>query len=320
MKVLILKLGALGDVLMATPLIQTLTAHYKIHELWLLTSPPFADLFTAWPDLRVHVVPRRGWRANLAAVRWLRVQRFARVYDLQSNDRTRYWCALAGARERIGNHPYFPYTCHPATRYTGQCHAFERLNEVLVTAGHAPSAAKPWLPITPEVSREVAAWLAQRKLSAKNFVLLHAGASARHPAKRWPHYQALGQALVARGLEVVWIGAAEDADLNATLARTLGIDATSCFGVTALAALARHARFAVTNDSAPMHILACADIPVFGLFGPTDWRRTHALGQRERIITLDDAPSRAECPPPARELARITPAFVLERIGAEGLL
>ena len=28
-------------------------------------------------------------------------------------------------------------------------------------------------------------------------------------------------------------------------------------------------------------------IPVYGLFGPTDWRRSHALGQRDRVLSLD---------------------------------
>ncbi len=305
---------------MATPLLKTLTADYRDDELWLLTSPSFVDLFNAWPGIRVHAVPRHGALANIAAIRWLRAQRFTRLYDLQSTDRTRYWCALAGARARIGNHPHYPYTMHPPTPYRGQCHAFERLNEVLVTAGHASSPPEPWLPISPQNKIQVDEWCATHRLIDKTFVLLHAGASARHPAKRWPHYLALARALGARDLQVVWIGATEDAAINATLATEIGIDATSRFGIAALAELGRRARFAVTNDSAPMHILACAGIPVFGLFGPTDWRRTHALGQRTRVITLDTAGSRAQCPPESHDLARLTPAMVLARLSAEGLI
>ena len=35
-----------------------------------------------------------------------------------------------------------------------------------------------------------------------------------------------------------------------------------------------------------MHILSCADLPVYALFGPTDWRRYHALGQEQNVISL----------------------------------
>jgi ADP-heptose:LPS heptosyltransferase len=33
-----------------------------------------------------------------------------------------------------------------------------------------------------------------------------------------------------------------------------------------------------------MHVLAAAGIPVFGVFGPSDWRRNHALGQAGQVI------------------------------------
>jgi ADP-heptose:LPS heptosyltransferase len=37
-----------------------------------------------------------------------------------------------------------------------------------------------------------------------------------------------------------------------------------------------------------MHACAASGVPVFGLFGPSDWRRNHALGQRERVIACTD--------------------------------
>jgi ADP-heptose:LPS heptosyltransferase len=83
----------------------------------------------------------------------------------------------------------------------------------------------------------------------------------------------------------VWLGAGADRPLNALLAQTVGIDATDAFSIPQLAELARHARFAITNDSGPMHVLSAAAIPVYGLFGPTDWRRCHAMGQRERSLS-----------------------------------
>ena len=50
--------------------------------------------------------------------------------------------------------------------------------------------------------------------------------------------------------------------------------------------LGKQALFAVTNDSAPMHILSCSDIPIYALFGPTNPKRTHALGQENRVISV----------------------------------
>jgi ADP-heptose:LPS heptosyltransferase len=123
----------------------------------------------------------------------------------------------------------------------------------------------------------------------------------------------------------VWLGAGGDRDQNAVLSRTAGIDATDAFTIPQLAALARKARFAITNDSGPMHAIAAAGIPVYGLFGPTNWRRCHALGQRERAL-FNSAPCRA-CARPDRStasdhscLAGITASDVIMRLERDGLL
>ncbi len=320
MKILVIKLGALGDVIMATAILRQLCADYRNDELWLLTVPAFAPLFKDWSGLNLHALPRQGVMATYRTVRWLRRQRFTRIYDLQSNDRTRLWCMLARGAICVGNHARYPYTHHPPEPYVGQCHAFDRVNEILVSGGHRAAAPRPFLP-TSDLSRaHVHQWLAHHALTDQPFVLMHAGASRKHPAKRWPYYRELAQEIERRARRVVWIGGEEDAELNSALAAQIGIDATSLFSVTELAELGRHACFAITNDSAPMHILSCAGVPIYGIFGPTDWRRTHALGQGSRIITLDCGRTRADCSPEARRLAAIPVAMVLDKLQADGLI
>ena len=107
-------------------------------------------------------------------------------------------------------------------------------------------------------------------------------------------------ALAERGYAVIWIGANEDRDVNRRLARQVGMDASGAFNLLELAALGRRAEFAVVNDSAPMHILSASPLPVYALFGPTDWRRSHGLGQAERVLLNPVACSpchRPVCPP-----------------------
>jgi ADP-heptose:LPS heptosyltransferase len=107
----------------------------------------------------------------------------------------------------------------------------------------------------------------------------------------------------------VWIGAGPDCGTNAALTRSAGgIDASDAFGIAALAELGRRARFAVTNDSGPMHVLAAANVAVFGLFGPSDWRRNHALGQRANVIAC------VECCP---EYSGLRTADCLDRLSVD---
>lgn len=319
MRVLVIKLGALGDVVMATALIDAIARAHPAAALWLLTTPAFAPLFEAWPRLAVTAIPRRGWRAGLAALRFVRAQRFDRVYDLQGNDRSGILCALSGSPMRIGNHCRFPYTHHPPEPWRGQCHIFERMNAVLASAGVAPAAPRPVLPATEDERAGVAAWLAGHGLGTGSFAALHAGASGLRQEKCWPHYGELAARIEGAGLRVVWVGAAPDAARNASLAARCGIDATGAFSIPGLARLAGHARFAVTNDSGPMHVMAAAGIPIYGLFGPSDWRRNHALGQAANVIAcVEHVPAFrgarvGDC------LAALEAGVVWERLVADGM-
>lgn len=283
-RVLIIKLGALGDVIIATSVIRQILAAHGDDEVWLLTSAPFIDLFSAWPALHVHTVRRHGFAHTTGTIAWIRRQRFARIYDLQSNDRTALLCALSGTPMRIGNHPRYPYTHHPTTPHRKAEHGFGRLQLMLAAAGLSPAEERPYLPATEDARAQVELWILERGLAARPFAVMHSGASPRWPAKRWPGYADLAARVEEHGVKVVWLGAGADAALNAQLAQRAGIDATDRFSIPALAELARHARFAVTNDSGPMHALASAGISVYAFFGPTDWRRSHALGQREHVL------------------------------------
>ncbi len=321
--VLIVKLGALGDLMLATPAIRRILAAESGSSVWLLTSPAFAPLFKNWTGIQVRTMERKGPAALWAALSWVRAQGFRRVYDLQCNDRSRILCALSGIPERVGNAPQLPYTHHPPVRRRD--HPFERLNTLLCAAGIGPAEPTPWLPVTASEARKVEDWLDQHGLRARPFALLHAGTSARWSSKRWPYYGELAEALMVAGMEVVWLGAGEDAVANRELAARCGIDASDAFSVPELCELGRHARFAVTNDSGPMHVLSGAGLPVYAFFGPTDWGRSHAIGQRDRVLALGVACSPchlAECPPQHAHacMRGLTVARVLERLHADGLI
>ena len=318
--ILIIKLGALGDVVMATPLISAIQKFHHADELWLLTSPPFSALFDPWPAVNVTAFPRHGWRHMSHTLGWIRRGRFTRIYDLQSNDRSGLLCALSGCGERVGNHTRYPYTHHPAKPWRGQCHIFDRMQQVLASAGIDDVAARPQLPCAEDQVARVAEWRRAHALDDGEFVLLHAGASASRRHKIWPHFGAFAERLRQRGLAFVWLGAEPDRAFNRELVRHGGIDATAAFDIAELAELGRSARFALTNDSGPMHVLSCAGTPVFGLFGPSDWRRNHAIGQSQRAIACVDYDPRYRHHASADCLAAISVDDVWAKLSVEGLI
>jgi len=291
MKAVIIKLGALGDVIMSTPVIKTLLTEHKKDELFLLTSPQYAELFSEWQGLSVKHFPRSGLSASIRSAVWLRSLHVDRIYDLQSNDRSRILCCLSGAKEKVGNHNHFPYTHHPGDRYTGQYHIFDRYKQLLASADITLTDKIPWLPVPQKAIERVCFWLQKHGLDKDRMVLIHAGTSPLHPKKRWPHFSRIAGLLAASGYNIVWLGSDDDAAINASLSKAQGIDATNAFTIFELIELGRHALLAITNDSGPMHVLACAGLPVYAFFGPTNWRRNHAIGQQDCVISLSKSNS-----------------------------
>ncbi len=287
MKILIIKLGALGDIITSTAIINQISQHHREDEIYLLTSDSFKNLFSNFKNLNIFSFERNGLLNTIKNILWIRKQQFGRIYDLQSNDRTTVYCALSGSPFRAGNHPRYPYHAHPENKYIGECHSFDRLNQILESANIEKAKPFPFLPISESIVAEVSSWLNTYNLANKPFVLLHAGSSPMHLKKRWPYFSQLASTL-SEVLTVIWIGSDDDKELNDNLSKNTGINATNAFSVFGLVELGKRAKFAVTNDSAPMHILSCSQIPVFGLFGPTYARRTHALGQLDNVITASN--------------------------------
>ena len=114
--ILIIRLSAIGDVVMASPLIRCLRARYpQAHIAWLV-QPEAQGVLSANPMLdEVIVWPRSEWRKlwrdrqwiRLARevtefVRQLRARKFNMAIDIQGLLKSGIWARLSGAPERIG--------------------------------------------------------------------------------------------------------------------------------------------------------------------------------------------------------------------------
>ena len=324
--ILIIKLGALGDVVLATSLLARLLEVHAADRVTLLTAPEYRELLSGFHDLDIVAFRRKGLPGMSRLLRWLLGQQFDVVYDLQGSLRSRIMTLLTQAQQRAGPVPALAYTHTPLPGNQG-VHAFDRFNAVLLAAGLDAAPAVPQLPLGKAAVSRVDVWLQQQDLSGRRLLLMHAGASPRWPSKRWPeqYFLELALALESRGMTVIWLGGEIERDLNLRLASKTGIDATAAFGPGELAALGRRAAFVMTNDSGPMHILSTAGLPVYAFFGPTDWQRSHALGQSAHVLVnpVHCSPCHLPVCPPQQQhvcLAGITPETVLARLEADGML
>ncbi|MGQ0662694.1 MAG: glycosyltransferase family 9 protein [Pseudomonadota bacterium] len=264
-RILVIKLGALGDVIQALGPMAAIRRHHAGARIVALTTQPFAPLFAACPYVdEVWVDTRPAWwrlGAVLDLRRRLDAGRFERVYDLQTSGRTGFYFRLF-PRPRPQWSGIARGCSHPhANPLRDRMHTLERQAEQLAAAGIAavPAPDLDWLD----------ADTARYGLEPPFAIIVPGGAAGR-PDKRWPlaGYVALATSLAGRGLEPVVLGTARERPLAAAIraacpsARDLVGDTTPA----EIAALARLAAGALGNDTGPMHLIAGVGAPSVVLF------------------------------------------------------
>ena len=259
-RILVIKLGALGDFAQAVGPFAAIRAHHPGAEITLLTTQPFVPLArqAPWFDRVWENGRPRGLAALWALGRQLRAARFDRVYDLQTSGRSsRYRWLVGRGVEWSGiaagaSHPH----ANPRRDFM---HTVERQREQLEMAGisNFPAPELAWL------DADIA-----RFALPERFALLIPGASPGRPAKRWPveHFADLAAAL---DIPAVILGGPAEASLGAaiTQAAPSARDLTGKTSFADIAALARRAGFCIGNDTGPTHLAAVAGCPTLALFG-----------------------------------------------------
>lgn len=282
-RILVIKLGALGDLVQALGPAAAIRLHHADAEIVLLTSDPFAGFLADAPYFdEIWIDARPGWRnpLGLLALRHrLRAAHFTRVYDLQTSDRSSFYFRLMGPRPewsgiaRGASHPH-------DTPGRDSMHTLQRQADQLRLAGIAE--------VPPPDLSWIVAGLDRFDLPER-FVVLVPGGAPHRPEKRWPaeRYGALARELVQRGITPVVVGAAAEQEAAAVIQADCpeARDLTGETSLAEIAALGRRALWAVGNDTGPMHLLAAAGAPATVLFSAaSDPALTAPRGPRVAIL------------------------------------
>ena len=271
--VLVIKLGALGDFVLALAAMKRIRQAHSEARITLLTTPPFEALARASGYFDVIETDGRpeGWKPTLAMLWRLRRASYGRIYDLQTSSRSsRYFYGLL---------PFAPQWSGIAAgcalphrnRNRDHMHTLERQADQLKDAGIWPDA-----PVTPGAAPPPdLSWCAKvpvplPKGDDRPLALLVPGASPHRPEKRWPlaRFAALAAQLQADGMAVAVIGGPqENADAAVILRSAPGArDLTGRTDFLQIAALGARATLAVGNDTGPLHMIAAAGAPTVALF------------------------------------------------------
>jgi len=281
-RTLVIHTAFLGDLVLATPLLDELRADPGLSRLALLTTPACAPLFEGDPRLdELILYDKRG--ADRGAADFLRVARglarrgFDRVVSPHRSLRSALLARWTGARERIGFR-----SSAAAALYTRRVPRDRGLHEVdrnLALLKERPVAeGAPRLPSLhddPAEEDRVRGLFRERGIDQ---------AVALAPASVWPTKRWLprrfaelaGMILEESDCQVLMLGARGDRETLREVREALpagrreGLhDFAGLLGVRESYQALRLSRLAVVNDSAPLHLAQAARIPTLAVFGST---------------------------------------------------
>jgi heptosyltransferase-1 len=344
-RLLVVRLGAMGDVLHALPAV---TALRQAHPGWVIdwvVEPAWCALLSAHCETgnfirgpaqplvdHLHLASTKAWRhhpfssntrheiSGLRSI--LKSCPYDAVLDFQGAVRSAVIGHMAGCRRRVGESrprewaARWWFTERVPTRGT---HVIEQDVELAsAVAGDDLAPLQPLLPVDPAAEAWCDAFLAS--CARQPVVLLNPGAG--WGAKRWPveRYAAVAAALAARGdCVLVNAGPGEGALANAIAARSQGAARPLVSTLSQLVALTRRVALVIGGDTGPVHLASALARPVVGIYGPTDPARNGPFGARVRVLrsplSRRDHSRRDQ---PEAGLLTITPDAVLE--AAQSLL
>jgi len=291
-RILVVKLSAIGDVLMATPVAKALrTAFPESYIAWVVERKaadvvlgnPHLDEVIVWERTKgSRALSRAAWFVrNLARLRrTLRSRRFDVCLDLQGLMRSAVVCRISGAPRRIGfadgtegSVRFYTETYDPGG---GEVNAQQRNLDLLRALGVVSTDTTMHMPVA-DADRAFAAELFEAE------GLLGTKTVAFCPATTWvnKHWVCEGWSQVADllrdnyGARALILGSSPDLELASRIVQGARCKPVITAGRTTLkqaGAIMERCDAVIGVDTGLLHMAVALDRPTVGLFGASAWR------------------------------------------------
>ena len=289
--ILIIKPGAVGDLLQMTPVIRALKAYSPEAKISLMVGSGItAALFKNDPRISETVIfDRDGRHRSLSSRLALWKQLHSRGYDLvlnyqRSNLKTWFLASAAFPCRVLVYHKAKDRTVHAVVNYL----------ETLAPLGISTADLDLELILDKEARAYARGLFTSLDLDGKTVVALNPGAT--HAVNRWPANRFAELAdLIADDLHAcpLIIGGPDDvtlADEIVALSRSKPVSLAGRTSLLQLGAVLEKCSILVSGDTGPLHLATAVGTKVVALFGAADPGRTGPVGKGHRVIQAGKVP------------------------------
>jgi lipopolysaccharide heptosyltransferase II len=288
-KLLVIKLRAVGDVLLATAVLPNLREAFPDATIDFLVERGCRDVVEGNDRVDTVIVFSKTALNGARILLDLRRGRYDMVIDLFGNPRSALMTFASGARYRVGyDFRGRAYAYNVLVKPRGaDVHNVEFNLDALRRIGVPVTHASPHFPLS-EGDREFARREAER-LGLSGSLAVGFNPGANRPTERWPaeRFAELGALLAARyaaRICVFW-GPGEKPLAEGIAARIGNAAAVAPpTSLKQLGAMFERCSLVVSNDTGPMHIAAALGRPTVGIFGPVNPLLQGPYGECARFV------------------------------------
>jgi ADP-heptose:LPS heptosyltransferase len=274
-RILVIRPGALGDVLLTLPALEALQAGFPGATIEVMGNPGVLQLLLGRSVVSAVSSFDRVDLAALfqpAVVSAESLQQYLARFDLILSYATPSQHVFARNLARVAHGRALSFDARPGPALAA--HMSEYLQQPLRELGVALSTQPPRLQLTAEDQEEAARWWEEHDLGDGSVVAIHPGSGS--PAKNWPaeRFGALAQYLQReRGARVLLLsGPADESAVGEVQQKLDGQEYTLLHNLPLhlVAAILARCQAYVGNDSGVSHLAAAMGVPTVAIFGPTD--------------------------------------------------
>ncbi|MDI6641471.1 MAG: lipopolysaccharide heptosyltransferase II [Elusimicrobiota bacterium] len=304
-KILILKPSGIGDIIHSLPVAYGLKTLYPNAKIYWVVFSRFEKILHNVSSVDKLILWNRfgGLKEYIRVIKQVRAEKFDLVIDLQALLRTALVSYFSQSKIRLAVSLSREFTWifeKPVEKFNAKMHAVDRNYQVVKylsslqteTATQPvpePISFLPWIHLTDD-EREIAKRLLVSSGKEINRPIVLFAVTSRGGHKIWPYYnfvQLINLITEEYNIIPVFLGMKEESSIVKKVTDGLKCEFIDLTGKTDLriaCSVVSFCKLVVGNDSALIHIATAMNVPVIGLYGPTEPAQVGPYGNKSIVI------------------------------------
>ena len=293
MKICVMHLNQIGDLLFSLPLLKALRENFPQASIHSVVKPYLKELLVGSPYVDRVLLRENGLKAKVELLKTIRTNRYDLLISLSTSEECLTLTAFSKAKAKAG-FSRFPWNLFLDTTDTIEGHNCWYNNAKLLKRLNIPINQNDYVGLLSLDQNECNLNLPDK------FVIISPGASRRRFAKTWGEEKFAELMVLLKdtyNLNPVLVGGNDNLEYNKTIIKNvkakgrgkdMDVINTTGTGLRELCCMIKDASLFVGIDSGIMHLASSLDIPVVGIFGPTDPFYVGPQNHRSIVVREDE--------------------------------